>query len=155
MNSNSAIMEQHARWAASRARLMGRTPVRGNIRALIVPLLPEHVQEPPEPLERDWLMIEASPEPDSPTPPPSPMMPRWKIILREVANKHKLNVTDLLSTRRPRNIVAARHEAMYRMKTETSLSLPSIGKRLGGLDHTTVIHGLRRYELLRAEAALQ
>ena len=42
---------------------------------------------------------------------------------------------------------------MYLAKTLTSRSLPDIGRRFGGRDHTTVIHGVRRIEELRAKDA--
>lgn len=66
-------------------------------------------------------------------------------IIRDVCVKHGLTKTELLSARRMRTLVVARHEAMYRMSKETSMSLPMIGRRLGGRDHTTVLHGIRKY----------
>ena len=43
---------------------------------------------------------------------------------------------------------------MYRMKTETTMSLPKIGDRLGGKDHTTVLYGIRKHKA-KMEAAGQ
>ncbi|WIY54132.1 helix-turn-helix domain-containing protein [Devosia sp. YIM 151766] len=79
-------------------------------------------------------------------------MPSGKAILREVSEKHKVAMVDLLSTRRARAYVLARHEAMYRMRHETSMSYPQIGRRMGGRDHSTVMHGIRKHAE-RMEAA--
>lgn len=73
--------------------------------------------------------------------PPAP----WEIILREVSDKHGISIIDIKSDRRSVPLVRARHEAMYRMSKETLLSYPQIGRRLGGKDHTTVLHGARRH----------
>ncbi len=70
----------------------------------------------------------------------------WKVILREVAAAHGVDLLDLMSKRRGRALVAARHEAMYRMRYETTMSLPQIGRRMGGRDHSTVLHGIRSHE---------
>lgn len=66
-------------------------------------------------------------------------------IINEICRKHGFTKSELLSARRAVPLVAARHEAMYRLSKETSLSLPMIGRRLGGRDHTTVLHGIRKY----------
>ena len=80
----------------------------------------------------------------------------WMDIIREVCAKHGVTKAELLSIRRARNIVAARHEAMWRMSKETSMSLPAIGRRMGDRDHTTVLHGIRRHEAkTRGEIYLQ
>jgi chromosomal replication initiator protein len=42
---------------------------------------------------------------------------------------------------------------MYLAKQLTTRSLPDIGKRFGGRDHTTVLHAVRRIDALRAEDA--
>lgn len=76
----------------------------------------------------------------------------WKEIVAEVCAKHKVSLLDLQSIRRSKGLPEARHEAMYRMRHETSMSLPEIGRRLGGRDHTTVIFGIRRHEERMAEA---
>lgn len=79
----------------------------------------------------------------------------WMDIVREVCAKHCLTKSELMSDRRARNLVAARHEAMYRMSKETTMSLPAIGRRMGHKDHTTVLHGIRRHEAkLRGEVYL-
>jgi chromosomal replication initiator protein len=53
---------------------------------------------------------------------------------------------DLLSSRRTANVVRPRQIAMYLAKTLTLRSLPEIGRRFGGRDHTTVLHAVRKIE---------
>lgn len=56
------------------------------------------------------------------------------------------NVTrnDMLSPRRDRRVSYPRHVAMYIAKTLTLQGLPQIGRRFGGRDHTTILHGVRK-----------
>lgn len=65
-------------------------------------------------------------------------------IAMEVSRIRGVALNDLLSDRRPVAIVRPRQEAMYLAKTMTPASLPAIGRRLGGRDHTTVLHGVRK-----------
>lgn len=67
-----------------------------------------------------------------------------KIIQKEVANFFHLRVSDLKSKDRNRNIVAARHIAMFLCRELTDISLPEIGKCFGGKDHTSVIHANKK-----------
>ena len=53
-----------------------------------------------------------------------------------------------LSSRRTANVVRPRQIAMYLAKTLTLRSLPEIGRRFGGRDHTTVLHAVRKIENL-------
>ena len=62
---------------------------------------------------------------------------------------------DLLSSRRTANVVRPRQVAMYLAKTLTLRSLPEIGRRFGGRDHTTVLHAVRKIEnLVGADSSL-
>ena len=74
-------------------------------------------------------------------------------IIRKVADHYNLRMSDLLSARRARQVARPRQVAMYLAKTLTSRSLPDIGRRFGGRDHTTVIHAVRKIEELRATDA--
>ncbi len=58
-------------------------------------------------------------------------------------------VDDVLSERRTANVVLPRQIAMYLTKALTLRSLPEIGRRFGGRDHTTVLHAVRKIEALR------
>lgn len=85
---------------------------------------------------------------------PLPDAERWKAIISEVCEKYGIDWIELASHRRSVPAVIARHEAMYRMRHETVMSLPAIGRRLGGRDHTSVIHGIRRHEERMAAEAM-
>lgn len=64
-------------------------------------------------------------------------------ILKTVSHHFGVNRNDLLSKRRTRSIVRPRQIGMFLSKQLTSRSLPEIGRRFGGRDHTTVIHAVR------------
>ncbi|MEM6383421.1 MAG: chromosomal replication initiator protein DnaA [Pseudomonadota bacterium] len=84
--------------------------------------------------------------------------PRVKIedIQRATALQFGLTKTDLLSHRRTKQIVGPRQIAMYLSKVMTVRSLPDIGRRFGGRDHTTVLHAVRKIEReLETDPALQ
>jgi len=78
--------------------------------------------------------------------------PAWKRIAREVCLKHQVSMAELLSMRRSQFLCLARYEAFWRCREETTMSLPQIGYRFGGRDHTTVLHGIRRHEERMREA---
>jgi chromosomal replication initiator protein len=67
-------------------------------------------------------------------------------IQRIVARQYNVSRADLLSSRRTANVVRPRQVAMYLAKTLTLRSLPEIGRRFGGRDHTTVLHAVRKIE---------
>lgn len=76
---------------------------------------------------------------------------RIEDIQKIVARQFNVNKNDLLSNRRTRVIVRPRQIAMYLAKVMTPRSLPEIGRRFGGRDHTTVLHAVRKIEALSAE----
>jgi chromosomal replication initiator protein len=63
-----------------------------------------------------------------------------------VARQYNVSRSDLLSSRRTATVVRPRQVAMYLAKTLTLRSLPEIGRRFGGRDHTTVLHAVRKIE---------
>ena len=69
-------------------------------------------------------------------------------IQKKVAEHYNIRVTDMHSARRLRAVARPRQVAMYLAKTLTAASLPEIGRKFGGRDHTTVIHGVRKVEEL-------
>jgi chromosomal replication initiator protein len=71
---------------------------------------------------------------------------RIEDILRIVSRHYKVPRNELLSSRRSRDVVRPRQIAMYLAKSMTSRSLPEIGRRFGGRDHTTVLHSVRKVE---------
>ncbi len=72
-------------------------------------------------------------------------------IQKTVAEHYALKQADLISERRARAIARPRQVAMWLAKQITTRSLPDIGRRFGGRDHTTVLHAVRRIEQLKAE----
>ena len=76
---------------------------------------------------------------------------RIEDILKFVSRHYNVTRTDILSARRTRSIVRPRQIAMYLAKTMTPRSLPEIGRRFGGRDHTTVLHAVRKIEGERAK----
>ncbi|WP_332065320.1 chromosomal replication initiator protein DnaA [Bartonella sp. CB189] len=71
---------------------------------------------------------------------------RIEEIQRAVARHYNISKQDLLSNRRTRTVVKPRQIAMYLAKILTPRSLPEIGRRFGGRDHTTVLHAVRKIE---------
>jgi chromosomal replication initiator protein len=71
-------------------------------------------------------------------------------IQKRVAEYYTVKISDMQSSRRSQNIVRPRQMAMYLSKVLTSKSLPEIGRKFGGRDHTTVLHAVRRVEELLA-----
>ncbi len=71
-------------------------------------------------------------------------------IMKRVADFYNLRPADMLSPRRARQVARPRQIAMYFAKRLTTRSLPDIGRRFGGRDHTTVIHAVKRIEELRS-----
>jgi chromosomal replication initiator protein len=69
-------------------------------------------------------------------------------IQKLVANHYNVSRSDILSSRRTANVVRPRQIAMYLAKMLTLRSLPEIGRRFGGRDHTTVLHAVRKIEEL-------
>jgi chromosomal replication initiator protein len=72
-------------------------------------------------------------------------------IQKATAEHYGMKQVDLISERRNRAIARPRQAAMWLAKSLTTRSLPDIGRRFGGRDHTTVLHAVRRIEALRQE----
>jgi chromosomal replication initiator protein len=69
-------------------------------------------------------------------------------IQKKVAEHYNIRISDMHSARRARNVARPRQVAMYLAKQLTSRSLPEIGRKFGGRDHTTVMHAVRKIEEL-------
>ena len=74
-------------------------------------------------------------------------------IQRRVAERYNIRLSEMIGPKRLRNFARPRQVAMYLCKQMTSRSLPEIGRRFGGRDHTTVMHGVKRIEELRNQDA--
>ena len=73
-------------------------------------------------------------------------MSRAEAIIRDVCREHQVAIREVMGRRgRPQaKLVAARAEIVRRIRETTRLSLPQIGAVLGGRDHTTILHYLRK-----------
>lgn len=119
--------------------------------------IPKAGDPTPRHLPRDVLFVSTNPLPDD--------KPVWepiltardiaKAVVAEVCDKHNVAVNDVMSLRRSKSIVAARHEVCWRLREETNWSMPQIG-RFMGRDHTSVLYGCRCYDaFLRGETYVQ
>jgi chromosomal replication initiator protein len=77
-------------------------------------------------------LAEAGPAPDP------------QAVLEAVAQHFKLELAALQGPRRQKELVLARHVAMYLLREDCHASFPEIGRELGGRDHTTVMYGVER-----------
>ncbi len=72
-------------------------------------------------------------------------------IQRKVSDHYNIRLSDMIGPKRLRSYARPRQVAMYLCKKMTSRSLPEIGRRFGGRDHTTVMHGVKRIEELKVQ----
>jgi chromosomal replication initiator protein len=70
-------------------------------------------------------------------------------IQKKVAEHYNIRLADMHSARRARAVARPRQVAMYLAKQLTARSLPEIGRKFGGRDHTTVMHAVKKVEELR------
>lgn len=127
------IVNQDLRFQAAMRQELEKMANDRGLRLIRTPAL-EPEQTPVAVPQPDYSMIEDS-------------TPHWKRIRMEVCQKHGISLVDLIGQRRDRLSAKARHEAFYRMRHETTMSLPAIGRRMGGRDHTTVMNGIKRHEM--------
>jgi hypothetical protein len=104
-------------------------------------------QEPPAIVALD--ATEPTPVPEHSQ--PVPWRKEWistttRVKLAVLEDYPDVTLTDIDSRRRQTTVVLARHVAMYLIKTKTLKSLPEIGRRFGGRDHTTALHGIKKVE---------
>jgi chromosomal replication initiator protein len=77
-------------------------------------------------------------------------------IQKKVTQHYNIKMSDMFSARRSRVVARPRQIAMYLSKKLTPRSLPEIGRKFGGRDHTTVMHAVRRIEeLCQSDSAIQ
>jgi len=130
-NAGPVQRQMAAEYAERRARLFAAPVVRAPVvvpapvPVPVVEIIPEH-----EPEREEQLTAAQS-------------------IMRDACRKHGLTMEELRGTTRRRDIVHARQECFYRMRTEVTalgrpLSLPRIA-RLFGRDHSTIVHGIERH----------
>lgn len=81
--------------------------------------------------------------------PPAKPTPRREVMeaaVKAVAEKHGVTLEDIMGRSKRRHIAWARQEAMHELYALGWLSMPRIGQYLGGLDHTSVLYGIRRHK---------
>lgn len=83
----------------------------------------------------------------------NPFLGSAREIQAAVALAYGIPLSEINSARRTANVVRPRHIAMYLTKTLTPKSLPEIGRRFGGRDHTTVLHAVKKIGRMMLEDA--
>ena len=129
-----------ASYAAVHQRLRYAAPLRIAAPPVKVEVAPVEVAEPPKPRARDMMMLASEIGPF-----------RWKSIADQVCKKRGVPIELIRGDGRAKPVCAARHELCYRLYTETGMSLPQVGRFLSK-DHSTVLHSVRRYKAILAEA---
>jgi hypothetical protein len=134
------VSQLKARYAAVKRRLYGLGGPTG-----VIP--PTEYPEIPKP-KKEKTIIQVAPEAgvlimlDHAT-------PSFMRLVREVADKHELDPSDIIKRGRKPNIVACRFELYYRANKELNFSFNRIGKIMK-VDHTTVMNGVQRYPELQS-----
>lgn len=123
--------------------------------ALVSPPAPVTIPSQPE---KAWILVDleeanramAEREPAK----PASLIPlsRAQAVMHAVAERYGVTVADIKSEARPARFVKPRQLAMVAVWMETGLSLPQIGRRFGGRDHTTVLHALCKYGVNKTRA---
>ena len=67
-----------------------------------------------------------------------------QVVLKNVADFYNISTADLIKRSRKKEVVKPRQVAMFLLREETQLSFPEIGQKLGGRDHSTVIHACEK-----------
>ena len=133
---------------ALRAQFYGKPapkPAKAPQPVVVAPPEPEPEPAPIDEREqaiRDWLSLAS---------PGSVRASAASMILDIVAKHTGYNRVALISESRHAPLVRARQMAYWLMRRHTGLSLPSIGHRIGGRDHTTVLSGFRKIKFLMSE----
>jgi hypothetical protein len=125
------------------ARMSGRPVVTAETAPDII--LKPIVSLPPERRRREYETAKT----------PSAFMPLSQRILRAVADEFDMNVHDMTSSLRGQKYVQARFVVVGILLEMTQMSMPAIGRRLGGRDHTTMIHARNKARILFAEEAFR
>jgi hypothetical protein len=124
------------RMNAAALRIVPKTPI-----AIAVDNSEKTVSKPIEVISDDeYMAMLGTPRPSKP-----PGLFHLRDLLEETARRHGFTVTHLRSERKLQLLARARFEFYYRAYSETTASLPRIGRAIGDRDHTTVLSGIRRY----------
>lgn len=69
-----------------------------------------------------------------------------ELILREVNKYYRIPIEDILGKKRTKEMVLPRQITMYLLRHEVNMSFPEIGREMGGKDHSTIMHGVKKIE---------
>lgn len=140
--TQSVLHERSKRFHAEIARKAAALEPEAALRAMTF-VRPKMVVIDPEPFYKNMWFYHLVTEPVVRSGPA-----RVEDIQRAVCRRFDVSRLDMLSDRRTWDIVKPRQVAMYLSKELTMRSLPEIGRRFGGRDHSTVIHSIRKIESL-------
>jgi len=148
MSDLSTYAGQANHYAAVKARLWGAKEAKEpSKRVKARPVEPWQMWPPvrlPRIRERSFVKERLEPKPESPE--YVRLVTTADTIIAEVAKAHRLTVPQLKSHRRWKEIVIARQEVFWRLSKETEMSLPMMGRKMGGFDHTTCLHSIRKHQ---------
>jgi len=130
----ASAAEMQAHYAAVRQRCFHKPKERKKIEALVPKLPPVDISKLS--FSGNFTIFPSRPKPTA------------KEIIRKAADFHGLHAGNIIGTSRNRTIVRARMDTFAAIKLihcdDKRFSLPAIGRRVGGRDHTTVLHSLRK-----------
>lgn len=106
-------------------------------------------QQPPKIVREHVPAVSDAPPRVALPPPRGPVVdllspPSWRVLLALVALKHRRSPGELIGQDRSRPVVEARFDAIALIHAHIEMSLPALGKKFGGRDHTTILHALRK-----------
>lgn len=136
MTSETVKLAQHERWVGARARLWNGAPAEKLVKRPPIPALPLDVVE-------GWgAPVNLVDKPSALT------------VIRLVALKHGIRVSDIKGDSHSRDMVAARDHAIGLVYTHCGpMSTPQLGRLFGGRDHSTMIHSLKKQGIPRASVS--
>jgi hypothetical protein len=137
-----AARDVRARLSALRAPEKKTIPIVSSDKPEAVPIQRE------EAMVRRFVPQPADPEVSNDPEESEELRPSLRDIITEVGALYNVSRLDLLSGRRHHGIALPRQVAMYLARHLTLLSLPQIGRYLGGRDHTTILYGVCKIEAL-------
>jgi hypothetical protein len=152
--ADTPVSPQHivSRYKEARQRLMGSAPVRAPMpyvpRVALKPyqrVFKEPVEFPLNAGAVSWTWGAAHSVPVKQVEYDSSNLTVLTVVMA-VADYFNFDMNDMRSDTRSAPIAYARHVAMYLARKLTTKSLPAIGRVLGGRDHTTILHGIRKIE---------
>lgn len=141
------IAFQAKEYASAAEMIASYSAIRKTYRTVLAPAQP--IVEPEPVIAEPEPVIEKPPAPAPPAPPVHLFSSGMSdVIKRKVAEHFKVTGTIIDSRNRTKEAVKPRHIAIAIVKRMTTLSLPQIGHRFGGRDHTTVLYAVRKLDPL-------